>query len=233
MSEQQRKFLNGGVFLALGFILFGTLALLNNFGMKVDVNAWDFWPVVLILAGIGVLANSKNWLNILDGVMLTGLGGLILISNLKLIGGFHLQVKKLWPVLILYIGVKIMLQALTRERTVSAGEEDFSISAIFGGGDYRFDAKNMKSGAMTAIFGGGTIDLREAEMEGEKMVLQCFAMFGGIDIRVPEHWQVFVKATPILGGVDNKFIHRNNTGKPANKTLVVEGMVVMGGIDIK
>jgi|GEM_PF-1353513 len=168
MSEQKRRFLNGGVFLALGFILFGTLALLNNFGMKLDVDAWDFWPVVLILAGIGILANGKSWLNILDGAMLAGVGGLILVSNLKLIGGFHLQLKKLWPVLILYIGVKILLQALTRERTVSAGEEDFSISAIFGGGDYRFDAKNMKSGAITAIFGGGTIDLRDAENGGRK-----------------------------------------------------------------
>ncbi len=233
MSESQKRFFNVGVFLGVGLIIFGGVALLKNFGLKIDFDVWKLWPVVFVFAGIGVLVNTKTLENFIDGLLLLLLGGVLLVSNFQLIEGFSVRFWKLWPLFILYIGLKILIQSLGSKQRIIDGKADFNISAVFGGGDYRFEARNLKSGKIVAIFGGGSVNLRDAEIEGESMVLQCFAMFGGIDLIVPDHWMVMVNATPILGGIDNQAAVSSRGDQPAKKILYVEGMVVFGGIDIK
>jgi predicted membrane protein len=66
-------------------------------------------------------------------------------------------------------------------------------------------------------------------MEKEEMVLEASTIMGGIDIRIPSHWQVVMQGTPILGSVEDK------TTKPENPTkkLIVNGSAIMGGIEVK
>jgi len=233
MTEERKRVLNSGIFIALGFIAFGILALLNNFGFNLHADPWDYWPVVLIISGFGILFFGRDWSQYIDGFMLLAVGSLILAANLGLFRSREFDIWDWWPVLVLYIGIKIMLQSTRRKSNSASGPDDFTISAIFGGGDYRYEAKNLKGGRFTALFGGGKIDLRHAEIEGESMSIQVFAMFGGCEIQIPEHWQVFVKVVPIMGGIENKTYSRRIDGKPAGKTLYLEGMAVFGGIEIK
>ena len=49
--------------------------------------------------------------------------------------------------------------------------------------------------------GGCDLDLREAVPAIDPIAIQVFAMWGGIDIRIPPGWSVEIEARPILGGV--------------------------------
>jgi hypothetical protein len=82
---------------------------------------------------------------------------------------------------------------------------------------------------VSAIMGGCDIDLRDAQPTTDPIAIQVFAMWGGIDIRIPPGWIVENEAWPILGGVVD------NTQAPALPThrVILRGMVFMGGVDIK
>jgi predicted membrane protein len=77
--------------------------------------------------------------------------------------------------------------------------------------------------------GGCEIDLRQAAIDGEA-VIDVFALWGGIEIRVPDDWTVIGQVTPFMGGYDDKT--RSRPGSGAHR-LVIRGMVVMGGVEVK
>ena len=76
--------------------------------------------------------------------------------------------------------------------------------------------------------GGVSIDLRDASMEADEATINVSAVMGGVDIRVPRSWTVVNRVSAILGGVDD-----HTRPVDANKRLIVEGSVLMGGLDIK
>jgi len=108
---------------------------------------------------------------------------------------------------------------------------------VLGGGDHIYTSQTLTGGKVTAIMGGGKIDLRKANCVGDQLTLDCFAFWGGIEIIVPYHWNVNVQGTPIMGGIENKASSLENIeGIEVNldpKTLIIKGAVVMGGIEIK
>jgi hypothetical protein len=93
-------------------------------------------------------------------------------------------------------------------------------------------AKNFQGGKATAVFGGVELDFRDADIETEAM-LEVNCIFGGIEIRVPETWHVHSRSLPVFGGYEDK---TRQVGDPAAgnaKTLIVTGMVVFGGVEIR
>jgi len=65
---------------------------------------------------------------------------------------------------------------------------------------------------------------------GAEAVIEVFAFWGGIDIKVPEDWTVITRAMPLMGGVEDKTRSPLQAGK---KRLVIRGIVVMGGVAVK
>ena len=78
--------------------------------------------------------------------------------------------------------------------------------------------------------GGCEIDLRRASINGEA-VIDLFAFWGGIEIRVPEDWTIIPRVTPLMGGFEDKT--RPSTQPLPAKRLVLRGIAIMGGIVIK
>lgn len=116
-----------------------------------------------------------------------------------------------------------------RERTGVDNSATISGLAVLGGIHRGNNSRAFRGGDLTAILGGCEIDLRQAAIEGEA-VLDVFAMWGGIEIRVPETWSVSGRVVPILGGFEDKT--RPSQGATAHR-LVVRGFAIMGGIEIK
>jgi len=57
------------------------------------------------------------------------------------------------------------------------------------------------------------------------------AILGGVDIRVPNDWEVVVDGSAFLGGVEDK--HRPTPSAEKRPTLHIKATAILGGIDIK
>jgi predicted membrane protein len=219
--------LPGAILIALG-----TLFLLDHLGI-INVNAiWKYWPVILIVVGIAKFVNEGK-----------RVGGLVLV----LVGAFfmaqHLGYRMftwdtLWPVIIIIAGIamiwgrfdvpKLMPEMAASEKTVQA-------VALFGGVERRIHTPNLTGGSITAMFGGVEMDFRSADIEGEEAVIFLDAMFGGIELVVPDRWAVVWEGQNIFGGYGDETRPPlpDVPGAPPKKRLVLRGRAVFGGISIK
>jgi predicted membrane protein len=104
-------------------------------------------------------------------------------------------------------------------------------AAVFGGVDRHIAALDFHGAQCTAVFGGCKIDLRDAQIQGREAVLETYAIFGGVEIRVPDDWEVVNRNMTIFGGVSD---HRRQSPRgPDTKTLILEGATVFGGTNVR
>ena len=82
-----------------------------------------------------------------------------------------------------------------------------------------------------AVMGGCDMDLRRAEIEGPEVEITAVAFWGGIDIIVPEGFDVELRGFSFMGGRELKL--RDVPIVPGSPRIVVRGFAVMGGIDVK
>jgi hypothetical protein len=106
---------------------------------------------------------------------------------------------------------------------------DWMVS-IMGGSDRRGTWRVPRELRIVTVMGGAELDFSEARFAQRDLRIRVFCMMGGVDIKVPEQVGVFSKAVAIMGGVENK-----GTGDTMfeGPRIVVEGLVLMGGISIK
>jgi hypothetical protein len=104
-------------------------------------------------------------------------------------------------------------------------------AAVFSGVDRHIAGTDFHGAQCTAVFGGCKIDLRDAQIQGREAVLETYAIFGGVEIRVPEDWVVVNRGVVIFGGMND---HRQRPSNgPDTKTLILEGATVFGGTEVK
>ncbi len=207
-------------------ILFGVLLLLEQFGY-IPSHWFNFWAVVLCILGIFQMIQAQRWSSRAWGAFLIFAGFALEMSSLGK-ANFHLA--KTWPVFIIAMGVIILIQAMEKPNAMMGSlSPHFSILSCMGGGDFKVQAKNFRGGTASALMGGFDIDLREADMEGDVAVVTLNAFMGGGVLRVPESWAVQLRGSMIMGG--NSLKVRETVGP--TKTLIVEGMSVLGGFEIR
>lgn len=254
MNKRHVTMFSTRLVVGLLIVVAGVLLLLGKMKVITDVDILEYWPVILIVIGIGKLLQPglDGYNRFFWGIIITAVGVLFLLNNLHYL---HFWFDDLWPVLIIVVGFEMIRGGLFSHRvrakwmtmddkekgkfasgccsqfvSADAVDSDFiNISAILGAGEYAFTNKKLKGGTVSAIMGGCDIDLRDADMEEDTMVLETAAIMGGIDVRVPRHWQVVMQGTPILGGMDNKATSPENPVK----RLLVRGSAIMGAVEIK
>jgi len=230
MTEQRKSFFDFKVFIGLIILIYGILFLMRNMGYDTGIRIWDYWPILLILLGLRILIQPREHRQFMTGTVLTILGVLFLLNNLDVI---DLRWRMIWPLFIIVIGISMLYNSLWKRGRQALGQDSIDLSMIFGGGEFRFDSKALRGGNISAIMGGGSVDLRDAEMAGDEIVIDASAIMGGIELTVPRHWIVIIQATPILGGIDNKSTSTVQLEGKQSKRLLIKGMAIMGGIEIK
>ena len=107
-------------------------------------------------------------------------------------------------------------------------------SDLFGGVQKRVNVKEFRGGQLQSLFGGIEIDLRDADLAENQAVLHANALFGGIELRVPETWYVAARGQGIFGGYTDstRYTGPGDPGK-ATKTLIVMGTAIFGGVEIR
>ncbi|WP_407552821.1 DUF1707 domain-containing protein [Streptomyces sp. Pv4-95] len=79
--------------------------------------------------------------------------------------------------------------------------------------------------------GGGEIDLREADFAGPEIVIDCYAVMGGVQLVVPPGVEVDVRGLGIMGGFDPG--EDGVPGDPGAPRVIVRGLALMGGVGIE
>lgn len=218
----------GVLIITVGLLMLGgTLGYFEVEGM------WStFWPVILIAIGLVNLADKSR--NYLFSAIMVAFGTMFLLRNLEVSFFSNLDIWELiWPVIIIVVGVWFLTsknRSVINDRTETS-EELVDNFALFSGTNTINQSQDFQGGQATAIFGGVDIDLRNANITKGPVKMDVFAAFGGVDIKVPEHWKVKVTGIPIFGGWGNKTMLKSDQSRPVD--LEINCMVLFGGFDVK
>jgi predicted membrane protein len=225
-----------GLIPAIIIIGIGVLLLLSNLHIVYVENWWRYWPVLVIAGGLAKILDTDQHQSRILGALIVGVGGLFLLNNFNLI---ELTWDAFWPIVLIGIGVLMLFNrltgplVLTRKGAVPPpAEGTFVANAIFSGFKRKITDGDFRGAHLTAIFGGGELNLRQARMEGDSAVVYASAIFGGIEIKVPDHWQVTSDGTGIFGGFSDETAHPPE-GTPGLKRLIIKGEAVFGGVEVK
>ncbi|HSL23590.1 MAG TPA: DUF5668 domain-containing protein [Vicinamibacterales bacterium] len=216
--------------LIIGLLLLagGGALLLDNFGV---LEAWyiiRLWPVGLILIGLAMALQAHRAAGRVAGFFWMFLGVWLLLGNL---GVLRLEFFDLWPVPIVLAGGYLIWQSIRPDAPGPRDQDStFSALAVMAGVGRKINSPDFKGGEATALLGGVKIDLQDAGITAREAVIDVFAFWGGIEIFVPDGWMVVNRVVAILGGADDRT--RPSTD-PTAKRLVIRGVCVMGGVDIK
>ncbi|MEV5957395.1 DUF1707 domain-containing protein [Streptomyces sp. NPDC051987] len=82
-----------------------------------------------------------------------------------------------------------------------------------------------------AFWGGGEIDLREANFADREVEINCVAIMGGMNVVVPPGVEVVMRGIGVMGGFD----HREDAGppEPGAPRVVVTGFAFWGGVQVE
>lgn len=225
----RRQVLSPQLIIGVALLVFGAALLLDNFGL---LNAWyiiRLWPAGLIVLGLAMFLQAHRVAGRVGGAFWMFIGVWLLLGNLRII---RLAIWDLWPVPLVIAGGYLIWQAVngrTRPEDLE-GEKTFSALAVLGGVGRKINSSDFRGGEATALLGGCKIDLRDADIAAGEAVIDVFAFWGGIEMSIPSGWAVVNRVTPVLGGADD---HTRPPTVPNPKRLVVRGLCVMGGVEIK
>jgi len=219
----------------------GIVLLLGQLGIVETGIIWKFWPAVFCVIGLVRFIESHNTGEQIWGGFFISLGALLILHEF---GYIRYGIGQLWPLIMIIAGLLLAWQAnevregrshFCMPRVFGArpdGGGPLSSVAIFGGIERRLEGMIGEGGNLLAFFGGFKIDLSRAEVEGERIVLDATAIFGGGEIIIPEWWKVSVEGLGIFGGYVDKTRHVPRPDRPV-KTVVVRGAAIFGGIEVK
>ena len=250
MVENRSK-TNSRIFFGFLLVIVGALFLLDNLNfLYFDIPHIIFsFPTILIIIGILILVNSEKKG---AGVIFLIIGVLWLLP--RIFPWIAINGGVIFSVLIIALGIYI----LTKRRNSSGYRYDFHKSAesgegdnvnkggdyskeidrlddvaIFGGGHKFISSDNFQGGNVTAIFGGSEIDLTRCKLAPGTHTLEVTAIFGGTTLIVPKEWNIIINVLPLFGGFSHKGMRGPNVVIDPESTLVIKGVVIMGGGEIK
>jgi predicted membrane protein len=216
-------------------ILIGVLALLDNLKLFDARALLQFWPIVLVVAGVGKIIRARYPAGYLFGAILISIGTVLGLQNAGLI---HFELRLWWPVLLIAGGMVVIVKGLFRRdaprrngmegNTMVEHGSYVNARAVLSGIILKSDSQEFQGGEVSAVMGGVELDLRQASMQ-EQARLELFTFWGGISIKVPQDWSVVMNGVPVLGGIEDRSVPPMN---PA-KRLLISGYAIMGGIEIK
>jgi hypothetical protein len=173
-----------------------------------------YWGLLPIVAGLWIYANQEEWLDVHLGDLL-------------------------FPGLLLLFGGSLVWRAMRGPRApVSDRAEDpdayVRSFAVMAGNEVRSTSSAFRGGDLGAFMGGVVIDLTQAKLAGDRATIDAIGMWAGIEIKVPPDWRVVSEVLPLMAAFEDKTRPAAPVSEAApSKTLVVRGVIVMGGIEVK
>ncbi len=225
---EAKKNIQANTIIGIIVILIGGAFLARNF----DIIPYFYlgmifrWQTILIVIGLTMYISSSN-----KSV------GIIMV----IIGAFGL-IPDIWPLIFIGLGGYIIFKNKkiipknSEENTFSESPNPSQMindTSIFGGGKKRFQIDNFRGGNITAIFGGSEINFMDSTLADGTSKLNLFFLFGGSSLAIPSDWNVSIQTINIFGGFTDKRAIQQNQEFDSNKQLIITGIVLFGGGDLK
>ena len=111
-----------------------------------------------------------------------------------------------------------------------ADSDVFSLVAAMDGVEFASRSSALRAGSGTAIMGGISLDLSDAEL-ATSANLELTAITGGIEVVVPSTWRVEMITTAFAGGSEN--LTDPDATQVGAPLLVVDARTNFGGVSIR
>ncbi len=209
----------------------GVIIALNGLGVADVELFFDGWWTLFIIVPctIGLFTEREKTGNLIGIVV-----GVLLLLSCQEVISFSILWKLLIPAIIIIVGLKFLYTGLfgnkagkLMNKLKASGTKPRTGCAVFSGCDMHYDGEVFEGAALCAVFGGVECDLRRAVIDKD-CALQITAIFGGVDVLVPDHVHVKVNSTCLFGGVSNKA-----ATNPEGPTLYINGVCLFGGAEVK
>jgi len=220
-------------------VLFGILVLAAGIGLLLKNMSLIPAETASILFSWQMLVIAIGFINLFGRSFIFGL-------VLMLIGGFFMGSeffglpiefsKVFWPSLIILAGVGLVFGSINKFRIKnrwfksSNNVDHIDEVSVFGGAERNIVSESFKGGKILAVFGGSKFDLTRCKLADEKIEIELVLVFGGTQLIVPADWNVKIETMSILGGFSDK---RNTASIDYKKTVILKGVAVLGGGEIK
>ena len=212
-------------------------------GLSIGLNTLDivsfniffdgWWALIIIIPCLIGLINNEDKTGDIIGLLI----GVALLLNAQGIISFDIIWKLAAPLILVIIGLSIILKDNKDSKTNvvikkinSNDNEKTSVCSAFSSQNIKLNKEKINNLELNAIFGGIEYDLRNGVIK-EDIVINATAIFGGIDIIVPDDVNVKIKSTSIFGGASNK--KQLMDDKEKKHTIYINASCVFGGVDIK
>ncbi|MGB4660267.1 MAG: LiaF domain-containing protein [Mobilitalea sp.] len=222
--------------------LWGLFFIVIGIGFAGNVlNLWDFqlffpgwWTLLIIIPCFISMIQTGFGVGSTMGFII----GVLLFISYRIDLNFSIW-KLVVPVILIFVGIRIMFQGAFRKGPKFNANADGSGRSFTGAAHSDYSAvfssntihvtEVFNGTNLNAIFGGVVLDLRNAIINGD-VEINATAVFGGIDIFLPNGVKIKSNNVPIFGGVTNKATQSSDPNAP---TIYLNSTCMFGGIDIK
>ena len=211
--------------IALG-VIFGLNALEIT---DIDIFFDGWWTLFIIVPCFIDLFKSEDKTGNIIGILI----GVALLLSCQDIISFKLIMKLFFPVCLVLIGLSIIFKdqingKIKKEmKKITKSEKEYS--ATFSSENISFENEKFQGCELSAVFGSINCNLRDANIK-EDVIVEASAVFGEVEILVPEDVNVKVTSSSIFGGVSDK---RKNKKTDSKVTIFIKASSIFGGIDIR
>ena len=244
-----------GMWGGAAILVVGVVLLLDRLGIIPARDIFQFWPMVLVAGGLTVLIRGNGLTSHLMGALLVGGGMLLQARNL---GFLPLRGDVFWPFALIAFGVLMLGRAIEARsappgaagasstdarppemESVRPGQADeqlpfegtrFRSSVVFSSMERRITSPDFENARVDVVFGEFVLDLRQAGISGPEARVRADAVFGSIEILLPDSWEVVLRGDGVFGAVNDET--RHPAPGTASKRLIVRAGAVFGGVRI-
>ncbi len=211
----------------------GVVFALNAVGITDLPIFFDGWWTLFIIIPclVGLIAEREKF-----GYLIGLLIGVFLLLGFQNIIPFDIWWKIALPAVVIMIGLRLILGGIFGSKSSKIikemNDEGKTLargSATFSENNMNFDGQVFDGAYLNAAFGSIRCDLTRAIIPKD-CVIKVSAVFGGIDIFLPDNISVKINSSSVFGGIEDK---RIKDSEPCGITVYVTGSAVFGGVNIK
>ena len=164
----------------------GVMLLLENLGIRSAASLIRFWPALIVLFGVSLVAQAFRPADPAAPVSKRGSGVpcfFLFLLGVAMFGSFGFP-----------LGSEVR----------ALGDQRASATSVMGNSSTKVTG-DVRHGRVAAVMGKSSLDLRQVSLKpGDVITVDVFVTMGRATVRIPDGWVVDSGALPVMGSVDEE-----------------------------